>query len=378
MPSLGADMEAGRLLEWRVRPGDRVKRGDIVALVDTDKAEIEVEVWESGVVEALLVEPGVKVPVGTVLARIRGEGEAPVQPVPAAAAPPAPAAPAPLAQPAAVGRASPLARRLASQLGVDLAQLRGSGPGGAVTRDDVERAAAAASAPAAGAAPAAGDRRVALRRAIAAAMERANREIPHYYLATSIDMSRALAWLEAENARRPLSERLLVAALLLRAVALAVADVPEMNGTWEGGALRASAEVHLGVAVSLRGGGLVAPAIRSAHAKGVDALMRELRDLVRRARASGLRSSEMGTATLTVTNLGDAGADAVFGVIHPPQVALVGFGRVAERPWATGGRVEARPVVGASLSADHRASDGHRGALFLAAIDRRLQRPEAL
>jgi len=260
-----------------------------------------------------------------------------------------------------------------------------------VTREDVERAAAARAgtavpagiaAPAAtavpAAAPAAGDRRLAIRRAIAAAMERANREIPHYYLATSIDMSQALAWLEAENARRPLPERLLVAALLLRAVALAVADVPEMNGTWEGGALRASAEVHLGVAVSLRGGGLVAPAIRSAQAKDVGVIMRELRDLVRRARASGLRSSEMGTATLTVTNLGDAGADALFGVIHPPQVALVGFGRVAERPWATRGRVEARPVVGASLSADHRASDGHRGALFLAAIDRRLQRPEAL
>jgi pyruvate dehydrogenase E2 component (dihydrolipoamide acetyltransferase) len=217
-----------------------------------------------------------------------------------------------------------------------------------------------------------------MRRSIAAAMTRAKREIPHYYLATTIDLRPAVSWLEAENAKRPVPERLLLAALLLRATVLAVHEVPEMNGTFEGGAFRPSQEVHLGVAIALRGGGLVAPAIRSAQSKPLDVVMRELRELVTRARAGVLRSSDVAPATLTVTSLGEGGVEAVFGVIHPPQVALVGFGKLVERPWAVEGLVEAHPVVTATLSADHRVSDGHRGALFLAAIERRLRVPEAL
>jgi len=415
MPSLGADMEWGTLLEWRVRPGERLERGAIIALVDTEKAEIEVEVFESGVVEALLVEPGTKVPVGTPLARIRSDAEAVAPPVPTpprvaplppappprpptparVAAPPPAAAPRPAALPAAAPppraapapriHASPLARRRAAELGLGLEGIEGTGPGGGITREDVERAAARgapapAAAPPAAEAPAAGipDRRAAMRRAIAAAMARAKREIPHYYLATTIDLRPAVAWLEAENARRPVPERLLLAALLLRATALAVHEVPEVNGTFEGGAFRPAEEVHLGVAIALRGGGLVAPAIRSAQAKPVDVLMRELREVVTRARAGVLRSSDVAPATLTVTSLGEQGVEAVFGVIHPPQVALVGFGKVVERPWAVEGLVEARPVVTATLSADHRVSDGHRGAVFLSAIERRLRVPEAL
>jgi pyruvate dehydrogenase E2 component (dihydrolipoamide acetyltransferase) len=406
MPSLGADMQAGTLVEWRVRPGDAVRRGDIVAVVDTDKAVIEVEIWQDGVVDQLLVAAGQKVPVGTPLARLRAAGETPPPPAPAASAAPRPTegpAPAPraigtpaatLARPAPTPvpvatppptrrvHATPLARRIAQALGVDIAAVEGTGPGGAVTRADVERVASpprAAGAPAAAAAPPPADLRAArARQAMAAAMARSKREIPHYYLTTRIDLSRALAWLAAENARRAVADRLLPAALLLRAVALAAREAPEMNGFFVDGVLRPAACVHLGVGVALRQGGLVAPTLRDADTKDVSAVMRELAELVARTRAGVLRSSELGDATLTVTNLGDQGAESVHGVIYPPQIALVGFGRIAEQPWAHEGFLGVRPVVVATLAADHRASDGHRGSRFLAAVDRLLQAPEQL
>jgi pyruvate dehydrogenase E2 component (dihydrolipoamide acetyltransferase) len=217
-----------------------------------------------------------------------------------------------------------------------------------------------------------------MRQAIAAAMSRSKREIPHYYLGTEIDLSAALAWLALENQRRPVTERLLPVALLLKAVALAARKVPEVNGFVVDGTFRPSAAVHLGLAVSMRQGGLIAPALHDVDRKGLSELMRDMNDLVARVRTGGLRSSELADSTLTVTSLGDLGVDAVYGVIYPPQAALVGFGRIGERPRARDGRVEARPAVTATLSGDHRASDGIRGARFLAALDRLLQHPEEL
>jgi pyruvate dehydrogenase E2 component (dihydrolipoamide acetyltransferase) len=282
------------------------------------------------------------------------------------------------AEPRAHVRASPLARKLAADLGVDLMRIEGTGEGGAITREDVERAARAA-APAPPRAPAAGaDRAAAMRTAIAAAMARSKREIPHYYLSTTVDLGAALAWLRAENERRPMADRLLPAVLLIRAVALALRDVPELNGHWVDGRFRQGAGIHVGCAISLRGGGLVAPALHDADQGDLTTLMRRLQDLVARARAGSLRSSELADPTMTVTNLGEQGAEATFGIIYPPQVALVGFGRIAERPWIRSGAIEPRPLVTATLSADHRASDGHRGGVFLAAVDRLLQAPEAL
>ncbi|HYX19980.1 MAG TPA: dihydrolipoamide acetyltransferase family protein, partial [Thermoanaerobaculia bacterium] len=289
-------------------------------------------------------------------------------------------APPPAAVPAALppgerARVSPAARRYAAELGLDLSRLQGTGPGGAVTLEDVSKVAPA---PGAAAAPAPTDRSAAMRRAIAAAMSRSNREIPHYYLATEVDLGAATEWLSAENAKRGVTERVLPAVLLLKAVSLAVREVPEMNGFWTDGAFRPSPAVHLGVAISLRGGGLVAPAIHDADRKSLGELMRVLSDIVARARAGSLKSSEMSDPTLTVTNLGDLGVESVFGVIFPPQVALVGFGRIVERARVRSGSVLARPTVLASLSADHRASDGHSGGRFLTAIDALLQKPEAL
>lgn len=461
MPSLGADMDTGTLLEWKVKPGDTVKKGQIVAVVDTEKASLEIEIFFEGVVEELLVHAGEKVAVGTVIARVRTPGEAAralvaelaARPAAAAAPPPAarapepvaesPAPPAPAAHPphitpvakkiaaekgvdvaalrgsgiegavtradvekAATGPAgsrakvSPLARRLATERGVDLSGVTGTGEGGVITASDVERAAAkpraavhaapsAITAPAAGtqptpAAPAArapmtqADRKDAMRRVIAAAMARSKREIPHYYLGHHIDMRRALAWLEAENLKRPVTARILPAALLLRATVHACQEFPDMNGVFVEGEYRPGKHVNLGVAISLRQGGLVAPAIMEAETKDLSRLMEDLKDLVKRTRAGTLRGSELSESTITVTNLGDLGVEAVYGVIYPPQVALVGFGRVMERAWAEGGLVGARPVVVASLSADHRVSDGLRGALFLGRLDKLLQEPEKL
>ncbi|MGA2453168.1 MAG: dihydrolipoamide acetyltransferase family protein [Solirubrobacteraceae bacterium] len=414
MPSLGADMTSGTLLEWRVKPGDEVKRGDIVAVVDTSKAEIEVEIFEDGVIDELLVPEGTRVPVGTPLATVRAGAEQEAPPAPPVPPAPArhvavPASPQPLEEHRL--RASPLARRVAEQLGVDLATVAGSGQAGAITRTDVEHAAAgavtpappapaaapspAASAPAAPA-PAAsgalappptppapptgepGDRALAMRQAIGALMARSKREIPHYYLQTQIDMSGALAWLAEQNLERPIAERLLPSALLLSAAAKAAAATPALNGFWVDEAFRPSEAVHLGVAISLRGGGLVAPALHDADRSSLDELMAGLRDLVTRARAGRLRGSEMSDPTITVTNLGEQGVELVHGVIYPPQVALVGFGAVLERPWAVDGMLGARPIVTATLAADHRASDGHAGGRFLTLIDRLLQKPEEL
>jgi pyruvate dehydrogenase E2 component (dihydrolipoamide acetyltransferase) len=356
MPALGADMEAGTLVQWLKHPGDQVKRGDIIAVVDTQKGAIEIEVFEDGIIESVQVQAGERVPVGTVLALIRGAGA------------PAPSTP-PVEKPARV-HASPAARKLAEERHIDLAQVHGTGPEGAVTREDIEGAAPAKAEVA--------DRAGAMRQAIAAAMSRSKRDIPHYYLSTTIDMSAALSWLAAENQRRSMPDRLLPIALLVKAVALAVHQVPELNGHWVDGAFRRALAVHIGCAISLRGGGLIAPAVHDADRKDLGTLMREIRDLTGRVRSGSLRSSELTDATITVTNLGDQGVDAAFGIIYPPQVALVGFGRIAERPWAQTNTVQVRPQLTTTLSGDHRASDGHRGGVFLAGVARLLQTPDQL
>ncbi len=469
MPSLGADMEAGTIDQWLVKPGDQVHRGDIVAVVETEKSTIEIEVFENGVVEDLVVPEGERVPVGTVLAHLRTEAApapapapAPTSMKPAAHAPQAaqPATPggaaATLSEPippsvhspvvrhlaeqlhvdlatvsgsgkggtvtrsdvehaaaertAAGGsrpaaptrrgtrrrpaaatvfrpRSSPFARKLAAELGIDLATLQGTGPGESIVEDDVRRAArvaqpapipsATAEEPA-GAAASTEDKQAALRHAIGALMARSKREVPHYYLSTTVDAGAATTWLEQANLERPVTSRLVMAALLLKATALAVAKVPEMNGFFADDRFTPSEAVHVGVAISMRSGGVIAPALHDTNLLSLDELMAKLRDLVGRARSGVLRSSEMSDPTITVTNLGELGVESVFGVIYPPQVALVGFGQLTERVVVREGMLGARPCLTATLSADHRASDGHRGGRFLSEINRLLKEPEKL
>jgi len=460
MPSLGADMEAGKITKWLVQPGDRVHRGDIVAVVQTDKSDIEVEIFEDGTVEKLVVPEGQRVAVGTVLAHVASVSvagapttppvEAPAEitratsPVPVQAPSPSPAVPAEAAGAAHVGPSrevhveSPLVRHLAERLGVDLADVSGSGLAGTVTRADVERAVTGGSsrvetttarpssspyarrvareleidlADVSGSGPAgsilesdvraavarakarvapaeptaeptveatAQDRQRTMQRAIGALMARSKREVPHYYLDTTIDLSAASAWLERTNLERSVADRLVMATLLFCATARAVKRAPEMNGFFVDGDFTPSATVNLGVAISQRSGGLIAPAIHDAEQLSLDEMMARVKDLVRRARNGVLRSSELSDPTITITNLGDLGVDRVFGVIYPPQVALVGFGRVRERPWATDGLLGVRPCVVATLSGDHRVSDGMRGAHFLTEIERLLKEPEKL
>lgn len=390
LPSLGADMDHGKLIEWLVKPGDQVSRGQVVAVVDTSKAAIDVEIWFDGEVRELVTRPGETIPVGAVMARIEAMSEAagaptppprvPRTPPPAQQSPPVPTTS--VAPAARRRRVSPAARKHAEGLGLDPDTITGTGPQGLVTLADVDAAAAGRVAPAPPAIPSpprpGPDRQAEMRAAIAAAMSRSKREIPHYYLAETIPMKAATAWLSAANQGRPITERLLLAVLQLKAVALALADVPEMNGYYRDGAFEPVRAAHIGVAISLRQGGLIAPAIHDVADKSLADLMHDLTDLALRARAGTLRSSEVADPTITVTNLGDQGVESVFGVIYPPQVALVGFGRLVERPWAVDGLLGVMPTVTASLAADHRVSDGHRGALFLADVRDRLQHPEAL
>lgn len=387
MPSLGAGMEAGTLVEWLVKPGDKVDRGDIVAVVETEKGAIEVEIFKSGVIEDLVVKPGEEVPVGTVLARVREEKRGavpkavpkrtpkPVKPKVEGRAGIKAKRPTPHAA-AGRTRASPAARKRAAELGLDLAVISGTGLGGAIALADVEAAASGVGAKPKAKAPK--EREHAMRQAIGAAMARSKHEIPHYYLGTTVDMTRALAWLERENKERPVPERLLYAVLLLKAVALSLRKVSEFNGFWFDGAFHPSADIHVGAAIALRQGGLVAPAIRDTDKKDLGSLMREFRDLVKRVRAGRLRSSEMSAPTITVTSLGERGVETIFPVIYPPQVAIVGFGAIFERPWPTNGAIALRKAINSTLAADHRVSDGHRGGIFLATVDRYLQEPEKL
>ena len=464
MPSLGADMTEGVLLEWLVHPGDAVRKGEIVAVVDTSKAAVEVECFDSGVVEGLLVAEGTRVPVGTALATIQSDATVDIKDRPpevtigrTAAAPHLPSAvdhdhviTSPLVrrlarehhvdpqsvsgtgpgghvtradieravvekaaaqgaasepgtiEPGAVGHAdaaspispsrlriSPLARRVAAELGVDAATVTGTGPGGAISVDDVRRSTrpaavaptadrvAAMTTTAVGVAPTV-DRTAAMRATIAAAMSRSKREIPHYYVRHTIDLGRATAWLRERNRKHSVTERLVPAALLIKAAALAAREVPQLNGFWRQDSFEPAPVVHVGVAVSLRGGGLVAPAVHDTCSLGLDEVMARVRDLVDRTRAGRLRASELADPTITVSNLGDQGVEEVYGVIYPPQVALVGFGAVLERPWAVNGLLGVRPLVVVSLSGDHRATDGATGARYLKTVERLLQTPEEL
>jgi pyruvate dehydrogenase E2 component (dihydrolipoamide acetyltransferase) len=422
MPSLGADMEDGKLVEWLVKPGDAVHRGDVVAVVETQKGAIEIEIFENGIVQSLEAELGTTLPVGATLAVIGDgpaepapsqepaparvtvpqtaptelepgtpapekaqplEAPAPLQEVPAAPSPP-PAAVAAAAVVTGTGiAASPAARALAAEKGIDLAGVTGSWPGGAIVLADVERATDAATQmrtpePAASAKPARGFDIEAMRQGIAAAMARSKREIPHYYMTQEIDLQCATDWLARKNANLGPAERLLMGALFVKATALAAKAVDGVNGHFENETYAPSKTVNAGVAVALRGGGLVAPAIRAADEMDLSDLMAAMRDLVARARAGRLRSSEMTNGTITISSLGDRGVDQMTGVIYPPQVAIVTFGTPRKVPRIVDDAVQPRQAVSVTLSADHRTSDGRRGARLLTEIDKLLQAPEAL
>jgi pyruvate dehydrogenase E2 component (dihydrolipoamide acetyltransferase) len=383
MPSLGADMESATFVQWHVKPGDMVKRGDIVATVETAKGIIDIEIFDNGTIETLLAEPHADIAVGAPLAVYRpAAGEAPptpestvpprvepgaARPARARTVPESTAAPAAPPTPIERRRASPAARRRAAELGVDIGAVAPSSLGAAITLEDVERAAVSR---AAGPAD--------MRAVIAQAMSRSKREIPHYYLATTIDMRRALEWIEAWNGAHAVTERLLHGVLLIKAVARALEKVPELNGFWRDGRFDPGDAINVGTAIRLRAGGLVAPALPAANRESLPSLMRRFQDLVQRARSGKLRATELTSATITVSSLAEGSVEVLYPVIYPPQVAIVGFGAIVTRPWVADGAVAAAPLVTASLSADHRATDGQRGSAFLTEVARWLQLPEEL
>lgn len=407
MPSLGADMEAGTLVEWLVKPGETLRRGDVIAVVETQKGAIEIENFEEGVFEGPIVTIGTRVPVGAPIALIRHQGEAPTaisELAAVASALKAPSEERPAAaeeaeetpvpgkrvneltsQPTtsppqveeSVGpkvRASPAARRHATEHGIDLSLIKGGGPHGEVQLRDLEGT-GGRQAPLSEPVP---QPMTGMRAAIAAAMARSKREIPHYYLAHRIDLTAAETWLSNFNTRRDPQERLILGALFVKAVARATRKFPEFNGHFIDGLFHPCSVVHAGVAINIRGTGLVAPAIHDADALGLPELMAAMRDLVVRVRAGRFRSSELSDPTITVSSLGDRGVEILYGVIYPPQVAIVGFGMPVTEVCALEGLVGPRRIVHVTLAGDHRVSDGHRGALFLSHIDQLIRNPEGL
>lgn len=398
MPSLGADMEAGFLREWKVKPGDLVHRGDIIAEVETQKGIIDIEVFDEGIVGELVIKEDDKVPVGTLMAYILSSEEEELQPemvtderkgIAIPAKEPAKQISEPVTPPVHHIRASPLARRIAAEKNLDISKIKGSGPEGAIVREDVERTiqekvahpkeevSPTVTEEMTPTPPSAHPYTENIRMAVAAAMSKSNREIPHYYLQTKIDMSYALKWLAESNRQRSSKERLLPAVLLIKAVARALTEVPDLNAWWDDG-LQRKKDINVGFVVSLRTGGIIVPAIHHADKKSPDELMQALSDTIPRARALKLRSSELADSTITITSLGEGAVETVYGVIYPPQVALVDFGGITEEPWAENGMVGVRPVITVTLAADHRATDGNIGNQFLTALKKYFKQPEQL
>ena len=376
MPSLGADMDEGTLVEWLKKPGDQLKRGDIIAVVETQKGAIEIEVFHDGVLEATHVKTGTRVPVGEVLATIRtAEEPESVQPVLPEVVPQKPvyAPPAQVVAPLTPGlKITPAASSRAKELGIDV-QSVSPGPDGIIGLKELET-------PSTSAKPKAG-RGINLdemRKAIAAAMARSKREIPHYYVSSIIDMTAMMEWLAQENARRAVSDRLLAAVPIIKACALGLLQVPELNGHFLDDRPVRTTEVKMGVGIALRGGGLIAPALALPDRLSLTEIMQRLSDLVARVRGGRLRSSELTEATVTLSNLGDNSADMVLPVIYPPQVAIIGVGQIDARPWVVNGTLASRKTATFAVAGDHRANDGRSAARFLRLLGEILQKPEML
>jgi len=376
MPSLGADMESAVLMQWKVKVGDRVTKGQVIAEIETSKGVIEIEVFQDGIIEKILVEPETECSVGTPLAIIRSDEEN--IPVLSATAAQAQTEETPLekakpdrskdtTQPQRV-KASPAARKKARELGLDLADLAKTSDG-EIHLSQIESAAETEfKTPSA-------DK---MRQAIASAMSLANAEIPHYYLSASINMSPALSWLEEINKNFTIKARILPAAMIIRAVVLALKEVPELNGYWQEGHHQVCKEIHPGIAIAIRKKGVITPALLGAKDMNLSRTMQALDDLIMRTRAGKLRGAELTQQSITITNLGDLGVENVYGVIYPPQVALIGLGKIIDTPWAQENKVTVQKVMKATLAGDHRATDGRTGALFLDKFNRILQNPKEL
>jgi pyruvate dehydrogenase E2 component (dihydrolipoamide acetyltransferase) len=398
MPKMGDAMTEGKVLRWLKRPGDPVRKGEPIAEIETDKVNVELEAEWDGILSRVLVEPGSAVPVGAPIAVLTLPGEAPpaaeapppqgpVASPAATAAPPAapvqaatPAAP-PVTPPTGVVRASPLARRLAAEHGIPLETIRGSGPEGRITKDDVEAAIAARAArPAPAGAPAgppAAVREVPLSRmraAIARRMTESKQQVPHFYVTMAIAMDAALDLRRQLNARLPEAAKITVNDLVVRAAALALRRYPNLNASFAGETIRHPAAVNISIAVPVAEG-LLSPVLHDVDRKPLWVIARESKALIERARAGHLRPDDLAGGTFTVSNLGPYGVEAFAAIVTPPQTAILAVGAATPTPVVRDGAVQVATVMRATLSADHRVTDGAEAAQFLGEIRRLLEAP---
>jgi len=421
MPALSPTMTEGTLAKWLKGEGDAVESGDIIAEIETDKATMEIEAVDEGVLAKIMIAEGAEgVPVNTVIAVLLEEGEdasaleamdtAPAPAPQTAAAPtPQPAAAAPAPQPAqqpaapatvASGErifASPLARRMAEQAGLDLASLAGSGPNGRIVKRDIEAAITGGvptSAPASAAAPAAAYvpatapapqpgaaytevASTTMRKVIAQRLTEAKRDIPHFYLTVDCEVDALLAMRKDLNARTPEGEgayKLSVNDFVVRAVALALRQVPAANATWTDAAVLLYSAIDVAVAVATPGG-LITPVVRGADNKGLAAISNEIKSLAERARDGKLAPEEYQGGGFTISNLGMYGVKDFSAIINPPQSCILAVGAGEQRPVVHDGALAIATVMTCTLSVDHRSVDGAVGAEFLAAYKRLIEEP---
>ena len=407
MPQMGADMEEGTIIKWLKSEGDNVERGEIIAEIETDKANVEIEAFDGGVFRKTLASEGDTVDVGTIIAIIADAEEdisayqngaskkaATPDPEPTTEAAPAAASEQPLqvatTAPASSDgrvRATPVARRLATEHNIDLTALSGTGPDGRIVLRDVEAALTAGPAKAgagpakAAAAPAAGTTTTVemskMRQTIARRMSQSKREAPHYYITVDIDMT------EAERLRRQLNEavddypRVSVNDMIVRASAISLAKHPAFNSWFLDEQVQQHSDINVCIAIALDEG-LIAPAILDTANKTLGEIGDASRDLAGRAKSGALKPAEYTGGTFTVSNVGMFGVDGLIAIIQPPQTAILGVGGVRTTPVVRDGRIETAELMQTALSADHRVTDGAQGAQFLNEIKRLLESPASL
>lgn len=392
MPKLSEAMESGKIIKWLRKEGDRVQGGDILAEVETDKADVEMEAFGAGVLRKIIVSAGEKAPVGTLIAVIAEPNEdiaavlsAPRPssvPASAASVAPAPAStavPAIAAQHAGRVKASPLAKKIAAQSGVDLRLLQGSGPGGRIVRRDVEAASVRGTAAAPAVAPGAPgveyeDRRLTpIRAAIAKRMPMAKAPVPHFYVTSEVAMDRAWQLREELNALEG-QPKISVNDLIVRACALALMQHPGVNASFQGDSIRVFHRAHLGLAVALEDG-LITPVLRDCQAKSLAQIAVESRDLAERARVRKLRVNEFSGATFSISNLGMFDVTEFSAIINPPEGAILAVGSVRRVPVVDDAGLGIGRRMSLTLSCDHRVMDGAMGARFLQDLKRLLEEP---
>ncbi len=386
MPRLSDTMEDGVIIAWHKKIGDRVERGEVLAEIETDKAIMELEAYDAGILEHMLAGEGDRVPIGVPIAVI-GDGSATSaapQPVPPTAPQPEPVAAPEPSTPAAVRsdrpKASPLARKVADANGVDLTTVDGSGPGGRIIRKDVDAAVKRDETPVAPILPANSDADevplTTLQRVAAKRLTESKQNAPHFYLTAAVDVTDLLGFRETVNdsLQADGGPKVSVNDFIVRAVASALRTNPGVNVSFAGDVLLRHRGVHIGVAVAVDAG-LVVPVVRDADRKTVSQIAAETKEMAGRARIGKLRADEMSGGTFTISNLGMYGIEQFAAVINPPEAAILAVGAAADELRLIDGEVAARKVLRLTLSADHRAIDGATGAIFLRDLTALLQSP---